>query len=761
MTKLNKDNINQRILQLLKSKQSLTFDEIMQQLEIVITTQSIKQVIKWIAELEEKQQISFTTEGKIQMVQTFEKIVEGKYRYNEKGFGFVTVTDSLEDIYIPKQYIATALDGDSVQVELFQTTKQGDDKKLEGKIIAVIARAEKRIVGQFVKYHAKLQEETGYKGYVIPQHKLFNQLTCFVTGGLDVVDGTICVVDITTYPTEDHPKSLEGILIKEIGFKDTPGVDILSVLLQKQIPTEFPEAVLQESEAIPLTLSKKDMSRRLDLRQEQIVTIDGDDAKDLDDAISLKVLSNGHFELGVHIADVSHYVTENSALDIEAYNRATSVYLADRVVPMLPQRLSNGICSLHPFEDRLTLSCLMEIDMSGEVVNYTIKKSIIHSKKRMTYNKVNAVLTEGNKNAIKEYEQFISMLELMRELHYALYHKRRRRGAIDFETNESKIVVDEMGHPVDIIQRERGLAERMIESFMLVANETVAKHFMDKHYPFIYRVHEEPAVEKMQKFMEIVTNFGVLMKGKAINVKTKDLQKVLTHIEDKPYEKVVSTILLRSMKQAKYDSEPLGHFGLATEFYTHFTSPIRRYPDLIVHRFIKKYSKKPLKRDYEQLTSHLHDVAQHSSIMERKSVEAEREVEAMKKAEFMLDKIGQQFEGVISSVTRFGIFVELDNTIEGLVHISKIDDDHYEFIENQLMLLGQRTGKIYQLGQKVKIIVTKADKETREIDFKLAEKQLTSALRPHPSNKKIKKKKRNAKKQVMQKFVKNKKKNRR
>lgn len=712
----------QKIKQLLLEHSALTFDEIMNLLNIVINTATMKKVIKIIANMESEHEIEFLSNGEIQLVKKVEKIVQGKYRYNSKGFGFVTFDlENNQEVYISRNNALTALDGDVVKVELMD--KQVDSKSLEGQIIEIIERGAITVVGQFVKYHQELQNKTGYYGYVIPQNKLYAHLTCFISGGLEAVDGTVCVVEIQNYPTKENPKTLEGLIIKNVGFKDEPGVDILSVLYQKNIPTEFPHAVLEEANQIPLTLSKKDLSRRLDLRQEKIFTIDGADAKDLDDAVSIKILDNGHYELGVHIADVSHYVVENSELDKEAYNRATSVYLVDRVVPMLPQRLSNGICSLHPYEDRLTMSCIMEINSSGEVINYCIKKSVINSKKRMTYDDVNAVLIEGNKAIQQDYAEFIDSLELMRDLHYALYHKRYKRGAIDFEINESKIVVDELGVPFDVVLRERGLSQRMIESFMLVANETVAKHYMDKKYPFIYRVHEKPDSEKIQKFMEIATNFGILMKGKAIQVKTKDLQKVLTNIEDKPYEKIVSTILLRSMKQAKYDNQPLGHFGLATEYYTHFTSPIRRYPDLIVHRFIKKYSKKPLKRDYDTLNEQLENIAHQSSIMERKSVEAEREVESMKKTEFMLDKIGQQFSGVISSVTRFGMFVELDNTIEGLVHISKMLDDHYEFIENQIMLLGQRTGKIYQLGQKVNIIVAKVDKETREIDFELVDMQ--------------------------------------
>ncbi|WP_370516586.1 ribonuclease R [Granulicatella sp. zg-ZJ] len=722
--------MKEKILSLLEEK-AMTVKEIS---EVLHQTSALdfKALVKQLSELERKGHLIFLDSGKLSLPFKH-KTLTGVYRANERGYGFVSVEGMMEDIYIPKGYQQTALSGDRVVIEIIKEADMLEKKGMEGKVLSIEQRQLTRVVGEYVRYSNHLAEKYGYTGYVLPTEKTLSDMTCFILPtGLDAVDGTICVVDITQYPTLDNPKSLEGVIVKEIGFKDAPGVDILTILHQHGIPTTFPEDVLEQAERIALTLSEDDLKGRRDLRQETIITIDGADAKDLDDAISLKILENGHFQLGVHIADVSHYVTENSPLDLEAYDRGTSVYLTDRVVPMLPQRLSNGICSLHPDEDRLTMSCVMEIDMSGRMHHYEIFPSVICSKKRMVYDTVNAAIVEGNKKAREEYAPFLPMLEQMREVHYALYHLRRRRGAIDFDTKEAKIYVDDNGAPTDIVLRTRGLAERMIESFMLVANETVAKHYMDKKYPFIYRVHEQPAEEKMQRFMEFLSAFGVTIKGTSETVDAKALQKVLSDIEDEPYEAVVSTVLLRSMKQAKYDAAPLGHFGLSTDEYTHFTSPIRRYPDLIVHRFIKKYEKeKPLKSDYDMLEQRLEDIAHQSSLMERRAVEAERDTNALKKAEYMLDKIGQEFGGVVSSVTRFGMFVELENTVEGLIHVSKMSDDHYEFIENHLLLVGTRTGKTYQIGQQVTVKVTKVDMDTHDIDFEvvLSEKEKKTAKR--------------------------------
>lgn len=695
----------------------LSMAQISEQLEVV-SSADYKTLIKTVTILEENKEVIFLKNGKVSLPQV-KQTYTGIYRANDKGFGFVTVEELSEDVFIAKEKASSAMSGDMVTIELIKESNSYQDKSAEGKILSVEKRAYTTVVGEFVPYTTSLIESTGYIGYVIPSDRKINGLICFIRDtGLRSVMGMMVLVELTEYPTDKQPKNLIGVITKEIGHKDEPGVDILAVLHAFGITTEFQEDTLNQANNIPQELTLEDIKGRRDLRDLPIITIDGVDAKDLDDAISLNVLDNGNFELGVHIADVSHYVIKNSPLDREAYERGTSVYLADRVVPMLPQRLSNGICSLHPEVDRLTLSCMMEIDSSGKVVSHDIFESVICSKKRMVYDRVNMAIVEHNKNAREDYALFLEMLDNMRTLHYALYNRRFKRGAIDFDAKESKIIVDDSGHPIDIVLRERGLAERMIESFMLVANETVAKHYINQKAPFIYRVHEQPAEEKMQQFMEFITNFGVVMKGTNETVASKQLQKVLTQVENEPYEAVVSTMLLRSMKQAKYDNSPLGHFGLATDTYTHFTSPIRRYPDLIVHRLIKQYAiTPPQESQKETLLSELEDIAHQSSVMERKSVEVERDVDALKKAEYMLDKINQTFEGVVSSVTRFGVFVELPNTIEGLVHVSKMTDDHYEFIENHLLLIGKRTGQVYQIGQKVKVTVTKVDVEQRDIDF--------------------------------------------
>lgn len=745
--------------QILKSleKGHLTMSQLSEQLDVV-SSADYKKLVKTVALLEENKELLFLKNGKISLPQVKQQAKQkytGIYRANDKGFGFVTVEELLEDVFIAKEKVNSAMSGDTVTIELIKEANAYQEKSAEGMVVSIEKRAYTTLVGEFIPYTAKLIESTGYIGYVIPSDRKINGVTCFVSDtGLRSVMGMIVLVDITEYPHNEQSKNLIGVITKEIGHKDEPGVDILTVLHAFGITTTFQEDTLNQANSIPQELTSEDIKKRRDLRDLPIITIDGADAKDLDDAISLKMLDNGNFELGVHIADVSHYVTKNSPLDREAYERGTSVYLTDRVVPMLPQRLSNGICSLHPDVDRLTLSCMMEIDNSGNIVSHDIFESVIRSKKRMVYDRVNMAIVEHNKNAREEYQSFLDMLDNMRTLHYALYNKRFKRGAIDFDAKESKIIVDDNGHPIDIVLRERGLAERMIESFMLVANETIAKHYIDKKLPFIYRVHEQPAGEKMQRFMEFVTNFGLLMKGTSDTVTSKQLQQVLTQVENEPYEAVVSTMLLRSMKQAKYDNAPLGHFGLATDTYTHFTSPIRRYPDLIVHRLIKQYAiTPPQENQKEALLSELEDIAHQSSIMERKAVDVERDVDALKKAEYMLDKINQTFEGVVSSVTRFGVFVELPNTIEGLVHVSKMTDDHYEFIENHLLLMGKRTGKTYQIGQKVKVTVTKVDVEQRDIDFvfvtdkkdKEALKKAKKTMKKFVKTRKHKKEKRNAK----------------
>jgi ribonuclease R len=538
--------------------------------------------------------------------------------------------------------------------------------------------------------------------------------------GIKPEEGSVVSVEITHYPDHDHTHSFEGLVKQVIGHKNDPGMDILSICLAHGIPVEFDEKTLEEAEKVPDNVLEKELAGRVDLRDEIIVTIDGEEAKDLDDAVRVKKLDNGNFLLGVYIADVSHYVQENTALDNEASDRATSVYLTDRVIPMLPRKLSNGICSLNPQVDRLVMSCEMEIDLAGRVVSHDIFEAVIHSTARMTYTAVNEILEKSNEETLEKYKALIPYFEEMGKLHKILEHMRTQRGAISFEDREAKIIVDDEGHPLGIELRERKDAERLIESFMLAANETIAKHYTQLKLPFIYRIHEHPKEEKVQRFFEFVTNFGILVKGKKDDVSPKELQRVLDDVAGKPEQPVVSMMLLRSMQQARYEENPIGHYGLAADDYTHFTSPIRRYPDLIVHRLIKSYMKKPISDEtitkWEEI---LPDIADHSSKMERRAVQAERETDSMKKAEFMADKIDEEFDGIITSITKFGMFVELPNTIEGLIHVSQLKDDYFQFVENHLALVGERTGVIYRIGQQVKIKVVKADPETREIDFEL------------------------------------------
>jgi len=498
-----------------------------------------------------------------------------------------------------------------------------------------------------------------------------------------------------------------------IGHQDDVGIDVLEVLESMDIVSEFPDAVLKEAQSVPDTPSEKDLIGRVDLRKEITFTIDGADAKDLDDAVHIKLLDNGNFELGVHIADVSYYVKEGSALDGEALARGTSVYVTDRVVPMLPERLSNGICSLNPNLDRLTQSAVMEIDKHGRVLHYQITQTVINTSFRMTYSDVNAIIA-GDKELTEQYDKIVPSIHYMVTLHKILEKMRERRGALNFDTKEAKILVNKTGRPVDIILRQRGVAERMIESFMLVANETVAEHFARLNLPFLYRIHEEPKAEKVQKFIDYASTFGVRVYGTANSISQSALQDIMKAVHGQPYEEVLSMMLLRSMQQARYSEYNHGHYGLAAEFYTHFTSPIRRYPDLLVHRMVRDYGRsKEIAEHFEQV---IPDIASQSSSRERRAIEAEREVEAMKKAEFMEEFVGEEFDGIVSSVVKFGLFVELSNTVEGLIHVANLPE-FFHYNERNLTLQGEKSGVVFRIGQRIRIKLVRSDKATGEIDF--------------------------------------------
>ncbi|MDH6364617.1 ribonuclease R [Enterococcus sp. PF1-24] len=717
---MSKDTIKQKIILYMESspKKSFSMEEIAEGLQLQ-KSGDFKFLVQTIASMEQDGSVIFTKKGKIKLAQA-PLVVEGTFRRNERGFGFVTIDPEEDDVYIPKESTQYAMDGDIVAIDIIKPANQLTGMGAEGKVVEIRQRALQQAVGEFVAYNDDEIAESDLYGVVIPKDKKMQGFKIYIAAeGIRPVDGSIVQVAISHYPEKGYATSLEGFVKQVIGHKNDPGMDILGIVVAKGIPTKFSEEALAQADSVPDQLTEADIVGRRDLRKQTIVTIDGADAKDLDDAVTVEQLGNGNYFLGVHIADVSYYVTEDSPLDGEAFERGTSVYLTDRVIPMLPQRLSNGICSLNPKVPRFTLSCEMEIDLQGNVVSYDIFPSVIQTTARMTYTAVNQILEDADPEVMTEYQALVPMFQNMATLHKILEEKRLRRGALAFEEHEARVLVDEKGHPEDIILRTRGIGERLIESFMLAANETVAEHFAKKELPFIYRVHEQPKEEKMQRFFDFAAALGILVRGTKGDITPKDLQKVIEDIADKPESLVINTMLLRSMQQARYAEENFGHYGLGATYYTHFTSPIRRYPDLIVHRLIRTYHEDTSKATQGKWQQLLPDIAQHSSKMERRAVEAEREVDALKKAEFMADKIDEEFDGIISSVTKFGIFVELPNTVEGLIHINELKQDYFHFVENHLALVGERTRQVFKIGQKVRIKVVKADPETREIDFEL------------------------------------------
>lgn len=681
-------------------------------------SKNYKKLVKALAFLERIEEVYVTPQGKFKTKQNQSRI-EGVYRANERGFGFIEYAPDEPDFFVPRGRSGGAMNGDRVEARVIKHVDPATGKGSEAEIIRVIERQQSQLVGEFIQYDQSQREESGYIGFVEPQGTFPSETRVYILPeGVHPAAHSIVTLEIKTYPTPDKPHQMVGYATREIGHKDAPGVDILTILYQFNIPTEFPEEVLEEASQVPQTIQAEDLDGRVDVRDQLVFTIDGADAKDLDDAIGLEVLEGGRYRLSVHIADVSHYVQEGSPMDLEAYERGTSVYLTDRVVPMLPQRLSNGICSLNPREDRLTLTCEMVINSQGHVESHKIYESVIHSDYRMTYDDVNEIIA-GNEALRETYAEITPTIDAMVDLHHILEDMRISRGALNFDTEEAYIKVDEDGHPLDIQLRERQTGERLIESFMLVANETVAKDFKDRQYPFIYRIHEQPDTEKLDRFAEFITSFGMILRGNTENMRPKQLQEVMAKVADEAYEPVVSMMLLRSMQQAKYSEEPHGHYGLAAQDYTHFTSPIRRYPDLIVHRLIHKYLKgQPSGKERARLEKRLPVIADHSSKMERRAVEAERETDALKKAEFMADKVGEQYEGMITSVTNFGMFAQLPNTVEGLIRLDGLDD-YYNFHPDHLILVGERKGGIFRIGQKVTIEVEQVNIDERQIDFKL------------------------------------------
>lgn len=636
-------------------------------------------------------------------------IKTGTFSGTQKGFGFVVIEGENEDIFIPENATKGAMHGDKVTIML-SSEKTG--KRQEGMVLQILERGMKEIVGTFQKSKAF--------GFVVPDNQKFiHDIYIPKEHTKGAVTGHKVVVTVTNYGDTDH--SPEGRVIEIIGHSNDPGVDIMSVVKAYDLPVEFPKDVFRVLDFVPDEIDPSEIKNRLDIRELQTVTIDGEDAKDLDDAISL-TKEGDIYRLGVHIADVTHYVKEGAALDKEALNRGTSVYLVDRVIPMLPHKLSNGICSLNPGVDRLALSCFMDIDAKGNVISHKIAETVIRSDRRMTYTNVSRIIEDEDRELIKEYEELVPMFRLMLELSEILKGRRHKRGAINFDFPESKIIVDLNGKPVEIRAYERNKATKIIEEFMLIANETVAEDYFWQEIPFLYRTHDNPDEEKIRALAIFINNFGYTIKVGNEDIHPKELQKLLNKIEDTPEEALISRLTLRSMKQAKYTVANTGHFGLSAKYYSHFTSPIRRYPDLQIHRIIKENLNGKLNEDrrahYEKI---LFEVANHSSKTERRADEAEREVEKMKKVEYMMDHIGETFEGVISGITNWGIYVELPNTVEGMVRVSEMDDDYYIYDQERYQMVGEHTKKTYKLGQTVTVEVISADKLLRTIDFAFVE----------------------------------------
>ncbi len=650
--------------------------------------------------------LSLTKKGKFIKAKRLDKELIGTFISHPKGFGFVEIDGRDEDLYIPEDFVNGAFHKDTVKVALLSGQ---NGRRQEAQVIEVLARGMRQIVGIYDKSNKNY-------GFVIPDNtKISDDIFVPVERSKGAVSGHKVVCEITDYGKNNRKP--EGKVTEILGHANDPGVDIMSIVKGYELPIEFSEKIMNQVERVANEVSEADMVGRRDLRDLQMVTIDGEDAKDLDDAVSL-TKDGTYYQLGVHIADVTNYVQENSALDWEARERGTSVYLVDRVIPMLPHKLSNGICSLNAGENRLALSCLMTIDTKGEVVSHEIVESVIKVDRRMSYTSVKKILEDKDEIETKSYQELVPMFELMRELAGILREKRKKRGSIDFDFPESKIVLDKQGHPIEIKPYERNVATKIIEDFMLIANETVAEHFHWMELPFLYRTHDNPDPEKISKLSTFIRNFGYSIKNKQEEIHPKELQKLLAKIEDTPEEALISRLTLRSMKQAKYTINCTGHFGLACSYYCHFTSPIRRYPDLQIHRIIKEQIRGRLnEKRIEHYNEILPEVAKHSSEMERRADEAERETDKLKKVEFMEARVGEIYEGIISSITTWGVYVELSNTIEGMIHVSMLPGDYFYYDSETYEMVGQATNIRYKLGQTLKVKVNATDKILRTIDF--------------------------------------------
>lgn len=701
------NDMKERILSILKeSDKALSTEELDTALNLN-TIEETKEFSDALRELEDSYEIYRSNKNRYMLLEN-SNLRKGILRMNKKGFGFVEVSGEEEDIFVAPDNINKALNNDTVIVEILN---KNSGEKREGRIVKTLERDLSTIVGEI--YFKK------DKGYIIPDDKKLDiQLEIDRDKSHGAVDGHKVVVKILRNITKNRYK---GEVVRIIGHKNDPGVDILSIVCKYEINDTFPEEVIEELDSIPEEIREQDKKGRKDLTDVTIFTIDGDDTKDIDDAISIEKLKNGNYKLGVHIADVSYYVKEGSPLDKEAMDRGTSVYLVDRVIPMLPHKLSNGICSLNPGVERLAISCVMEIDSNGKTVDYEIFPSIIKSRLQMTYKKVNQVI---EKNEIPEgYEPFVNDLKLMDELSQIIRKAKINRGYIDFDVDEAKIIVDENCHPTDIVLRNRGRGENLIEDFMIQANECVATHIFYMDLPFIYRVHEYPKEEKIRDFISFVQSLGYTVKFNTKDISPKAIQNLINQLKDKKEFKVLSSLLLRNMQKAIYLPQNLGHYGLASKCYTHFTSPIRRYPDTTVHRLLRTYlfnddmSNQTINKWQEKLVY----IAENSSFKERESVECEREVEDMKMAEYMEDHIGEEYKGIVSGVTNFGMFIQLDNLVEGLIHVNDMKD-YFSFDEVTQSLIGERTKEKFTLGDELLIKVKAASKEAKTIDFELVKR---------------------------------------
>ena len=659
--------------------------------------------------LVEDGKITLSKRGKYTKGQT--KRFTGIFQAHPRGFGFVIQEGVENDVFISEENINGAFQGD--EVEFIITKSQEAGRRTEGKIVRILSHSTTKIVG--------LYEKCKSYGFVRPDNqRILSDI--YIPEGKEkgAMTGHKVVVSLTSYGGERMKP--EGVVTEIIGHINDPGTDIISIVKGFDLPMEFPERVMNQAERVAKEVSEADRAGRMDLRDWKMVTIDGEDAKDLDDAVSL-TKDGENYQLGVHIADVTNYVQERSALDREALNRGTSVYLVDRVIPMLPHKLSNGICSLNAGEDRLALSCIMTVNPKGEVVDHVIAETVVRVDERMSYTSVAKILEKQDAEERKKYEEFVPMFEQMAELSHILRTRRKQRGSIDFDFPETKMILDETGRPIEIRPYERNVATKLIEDFMLLANETVAEEYFWRELPFLYRTHEAPDEEKMKKLSTFINNFGYHI-HMGNEVRPMEVQKLLGKVEGTPEEALISRLALRSMKQAKYTPENTGHFGLAAKYYTHFTSPIRRYPDLQIHRIIKENIRGRLKEErvahYEKI---LPEVAMQAGVTERRAEEAERETIKLKKVEYMKERIGEEFEGVISGITKWGAYVELPNTIEGLVHVMNMRDDHYEYWEEQYELIGEHTRNVYKLGQVVRVRVLGVDRLQRTIDFEFCENE--------------------------------------